>query len=89
MLKHVYHFHWFTTLLILCVSAVGFFYGSYNLYFVFQANFAFIAEHGADAVREGALVQLVELLASTGLAAVCYVSIKVCERVLVDRVLRG
>ena len=87
MLARIYNAHGALTLLILCISAAGFFYGSYNIFFLLQANLGFLIEHGADAVEEGALMQLLEITGSIFLAALSYTSIKICERVLVDKAL--
>jgi len=41
--------------------------------------------YGADAVREGGLRQLIEMVLSGYFAAACYVVFKLCEKVLVER----
>ena len=62
---------------------------SLNLVQVLRANLSFLAEHGVDAVREGALQQLIELLLSGYAAVACYVVFKLCEKVLVERLCAG
>ncbi len=56
-----------------------------NLLFMLSADFEFLAVHGVDAVREGGLHQLLEIVLSGYLAAACFVVFKLCEKVLVDR----
>ena len=58
---------------------------SLNLLHVLRANLTFLAEHGVDAVRDGGLLQLVEVLLMVYLAVACYVVFKFCEKVLVER----
>ena len=41
--------------------------------------------YGVEAVREGALKQLAEIVMSGYLAAAAYVIFKLCEKVLVER----
>ena len=58
---------------------------SLNLLHVLRANLTFLAEYGVDAVREGGLLQLAEILLMVYLAVACYVVFKFCEKVLVER----
>ena len=58
-----------------------------NLLYTLSANFEFLRMYGVDAVREGGLRQLVEMIAMGYIAAACYVVFKVCEKVLVERLL--
>lgn len=58
---------------------------SLNLLHLLSANFEFLRSYGLDAVREGALLQLAELVVSGYTAAPFYPLSKLCERVLVDR----
>ena len=78
--------HWWLALLVMGVSFVLFGLASLNLLALLQANLRFLFEHGVDAVRDGALRQLIELLASGYAAAAFYVMFKVCEKALVARV---
>ncbi len=77
--------HWWLALLIMGASFVLFGIASLNLVGVLQANLRFLAEHGLDAVREGALAQLAELAVYGYAAAAFYVVFKVCEKALVLR----
>ena len=60
---------------------------SLNLVYTLQANIRLLAEHGATAVMDGALQQLLELLASGYFAVAFYLCFKTCESTLVDRLL--
>jgi hypothetical protein len=68
------------------VFAVIFGLCSLNVIVMLNANFALIATHGAMALFDGALVQLLELLIFGYLAVVFYVLFKACESVLVGRI---
>jgi hypothetical protein len=61
---------------------------SLNLVQYFAANLDFLAMHGLDAVREGGLRQLFELLVSAYVAVACYLLFKTCEQALVQRLSR-
>ena len=80
------HRHWWLAFLLLGVSFVLFGVASLNLLHVFEAAWDFLLEYGADAVSEGVLWQLGELVVSGYVAAAFYVLFKVCEKVLVERV---
>ncbi|MCT4559016.1 MAG: hypothetical protein N4A61_13275 [Pelagimonas sp.] len=58
-----------------------------NLFTYAMANASFIREHGIEALRHGAIWQMVELLGWGALALLCWVTFKLCEHVLVDRYL--
>jgi hypothetical protein len=77
--------HWACTFCLMAVAFVTFGAASFNLVHLFSANIGFIAQHGMDAVREGALQQLGELLFSTALAVGFYLLFKTCELALVQR----
>jgi hypothetical protein len=77
--------HWVRTYLLMGLGFVVFGAASLNLVQLFVANFGFITEHGLDAVREGALRQLAELVASAYLAVAFYLLFKTCEHALVQR----
>jgi len=77
--------HWLCTFVLMGVGFVLFGAASLNLVQLFSANLGFLAEHGLDAVREGALRQLLELVASAYLAVAFYLLFKTCEAALVQR----
>jgi hypothetical protein len=86
--SRIYRFlstYWWLTFILMGVSFVMFGLASLNLLQLLSANFDFLARHGFVAVREGALLQLLELVTSGYGAAACYLVFKLCEKVLIDR----
>jgi len=77
--------HWWLTFLLLGFSFLLFGALSLNLLHTLNANFEFLSMYGVDAVREGALKQLAEIVISGYLAAAAYLISKLCEKVLVER----
>jgi len=76
---------WWLAFLLMGICFVLFGLLSLNLLHSLGANLEFLGMHGVDAVREGGLRQLVELIATGYAAALFYVLFKLCERVLVER----
>jgi hypothetical protein len=66
------------------VAFLGFAALSLNLVNLVWANLNLIAEHGRDALADGAARQFVELLLSGYGALACYLVFKFCERIIVD-----
>src|SRR5262249_21226981 len=68
---------------------VGFFvlFGitSVNLFVLLKMNIDLFVEYGVMVIADGALQQLAELLGSAALSIVFYLAFKVCERLLVER----
>ncbi len=85
MIKKILKCHWLVTFTIMCLSALAFGLCSVNLFTVFHANFDFISQYGGDALREGAVMQLLELIAYGMAATVFYIIFKACEKILVER----
>ena len=56
-----------------------------NLLHMLSSNLEFLSSYGFDALREGGLRQLLEIVVSGYFAAACYVVFKLCEKVLVER----
>ncbi len=77
--------HWLLAWGLMGVSFVLFGLLTLNLLQLFNANLNFLAANGVDAIRDGGLLQLFELLATGYLAVGCYVAFKFCEKVLVER----
>ena len=77
--------HWLCSYVLMGLSFVLFGVTSLNLVQVFTANISFLSSYGLDAVRDGGLMQFVELLASTYLAVAFYLLLKTCEHALVER----
>ncbi len=79
--------HAWATFLLLGVSFVLGSMLTLNLLHTLMANFEFLSMYGVEAVRDGGLLQLLEIVASGYFAGACYVVFKVCEKVLVERVI--
>lgn len=88
LLKGLLTYHWLLTVFLMGLFALGFGLASLNLITILSANLSLILEHGVMALVEGAFVQLLQLIALSYLGVVLYVLFKVCERVLVDLVIR-
>ena len=86
-LRPVLTFHWLTTLALMGLFALGLGLVSLNLVVLLSSNFNLIAVHGAMALLDGALQQLVELVVYGYLAIIFYVLLKSCEHVLVEQIL--
>ena len=68
---------------LMVASFLAFGTGTLNLFFLLQANLKLIAEYGWLAVAEGALAQLIEIIASAAASMAAYVVFKACENRLV------
>ncbi len=88
-LHNLLYRHWWLTFLLLGASFVVFGLLSLNLVHTFSANVEFLTNYGTDAVREGGLVQLAELIATGYAAAAFYLVFKLCEKILVERMCLG
>ncbi len=64
---------------VMSFSFLAFGAGTLNLIDLFQANARFIAEQGWQAVMDGALLQLVELVVTGTVSMAAYVVFKTCE----------
>jgi hypothetical protein len=84
LLNWLFHRPPWLTFLFMGIAAGGFALCSFNLLYLFQANFNLIATYGAMAAFDGGILQLIELTAWGYLALACYVVFKGC----VDGVLR-
>jgi hypothetical protein len=72
------------TFVVLVVSFLVFGAGTYNLFLLLKANLELIAEHGLQALADGAAQQFVELMFSAALSMAAYVLFKACEHRLVQ-----
>lgn len=77
---------WWLALIVMGLSFVLFGITSLNLIDALRANVGFLLRHGTDAIRDGGLIQLLELVIFGYLAAGFYVIFKVCEKALVKRI---
>ncbi len=87
MLRSIITRHWLLTFILMCASACLFVMASVNLFVLLKANLQLIFAHGTLALADGALVQLLELLATGLVAAISYLIFRSCERVLVEKIL--
>jgi hypothetical protein len=71
------------------VAAGGLALCSFNLLFLFQANFSLIATYGAMAAFDGGILQCVQLTAWGYLALALYFLVEVCLHGLVHQIRRG
>ena len=71
------------TFIVLGLAFFVFGSGSLNLFFLFKANGQLLAEHSWQAVMDGALQQLLELLITGYISMAAYVVFKACEHALV------
>ncbi len=67
------------TFVVLGLSFLVFGAGTLNLALLFMANARFIAEQGWQAVMDGALLQLTELVGTGYVSMAAYVVFKACE----------
>ena len=72
---------WFQRLVLsrVWLSFLAFGAGTLNLIYLFQANARFISEQGWQAVMDGALIQLVELIVTGVVSMLAYIVFKACE----------
>jgi hypothetical protein len=84
--------HWFqravlgrrwAAFVLLGLAFFGFGAGTLNLFFLLRANAELLAQYGWQAVMDGGLRQLVELLLSGYAGMGCYLVFKACEYSLV------
>lgn len=76
---------WWAAFILLGISFVLGGLLTLNLLHTLSANFEFLSMYGVQAVRDGGLLQLIEIVVSGYFAAGCYVVFKLCEKVLVER----
>jgi hypothetical protein len=69
--------------LVMGLAFFGFGLGTFNLFMLLKANADLLTVHGLQAVRDGGLQQLAELLLTGYASMACYVVFKACEYSLV------
>ena len=77
------------TFLVLGLSFFCFGAGTLNLFVLLRANAELIAMHGWQAIMDGGLRQLLELLLTGYASVAAYVVLKVCEFALVRQIVGG
>jgi hypothetical protein len=84
--------HWFQRVvlarrwlcfIVLCLSFFAFGAGTFNLFVLLKMNTALIAEHGWQALADGAAQQFVELMLTGLLSIAAWIVFKACEHRLV------
>jgi hypothetical protein len=73
------------TFVVMVLTFLLFGAGTVNLFFVLKANLELIAEHGMQALADGAARQFIELMVTAALSMLAYVMFKACEHKLVHR----
>ena len=73
------------TFVVLVISFLIFGAGTYNLFLLLKANLELIAQHGMQALADGAAQQFIELLFTAAASMAAYVLFKACEHRLVHR----
>jgi ABC-type multidrug transport system fused ATPase/permease subunit len=73
------------TFVVMVVAFLVFGAGTFNLFLLLKANLELIAEHGMQALADGAAQQFVELMLSAVVSMTAYVLFKACEHQLVHR----
>jgi hypothetical protein len=76
------------TFLVMGIAAAGLALCSFNLLFLFQANYHLLFTYGAMAAFDGGLLQFIELTAWGYLALACYVVVEGCLEGLLTRARR-
>jgi ABC-type multidrug transport system fused ATPase/permease subunit len=71
------------TFVVLVGAFLVFGAGTYNLFLLLRANLDLIADHGTQALADGAAQQFVELMITAVLSMAAYVLFKACEHRLV------
>lgn len=77
--------HFVATFLVMGLAFVGFGLTSLNLLYLIRANVELVLQHGAMALLDGALRQFFELIASGFLGLAMCLVFKVCEHILVEK----
>jgi hypothetical protein len=86
LLNRVFHGPAWLTFLVMGIAAGGLALSSFNLLFLFQANYHLLFTYGAMAAFDGGLLQTIELAAWGYLALACYVVVEGCLEGLLSRI---
>lgn len=86
LLNRVFHGPAWLTFLVMGIAAGGLALCSFNLLFLFQANFNLLWRFGAMAAFDGGILQFAELAAWGYLAIACYVVAEGCLDGLLTRI---
>jgi hypothetical protein len=89
LLNRVFHGPACLTFLVMGIAASGLALCSFNLLFLFQANYHLLFAYGAMAAFDGGVLQFIELTAWGYLALACYVVVEGCLEGLLTRTRRA
>src|SRR3984885_3260600 len=89
LLNRLFHGPAWLTFLVMGMAAAGLALCSFNLLFLFQANYHLLFTYGAMAAFDGGLLQFIELTAWGYLALACYVVVEGCLEGLLTRARRA
>jgi hypothetical protein len=89
LFNHVFDGPAWLTFLVMGIAAGGLALCSFNLLFLFRANFNLLWRYGAMAAFDGGVLQFVELAAWGYLALACYVVVEGCLDGLLARIRRS
>jgi hypothetical protein len=89
LLNRLFHGPAWLTFLVMGMAAGGLALCSFNLLFMFQANYHLLFTYGAMAAFDGGLLQLIELTVWGYLGLACYVVVEGCLEGLLARVRRA
>jgi predicted TIM-barrel enzyme len=88
ILKKILTRHWLLTLGLMGLFGLLFGIVSLNIIALLHANFSLVVTHGAMALMDGALRQLLELVAYGYLSVIFWLLFKACESVLVGKMVQ-
>jgi len=77
--------HPWLTFVLMGAAFILFGFTSVNLFMLFAANIRLFIDYGTMVIADGALTQLLDLLASALLSALFFLFFALCDRVLVRR----
>jgi hypothetical protein len=86
LLNRLFHGPAWLTFLVMGIAAGGLALCSFNLLFLFQANFDLLWRYGAMAAFDGGILQFAELATWGYLAIACYVVAEGCLDGLLTRI---
>ncbi len=89
LLNRLFHGPAWLTFLVMGMAAGGLALSSFNLLFLFQANYRLLFTYGPMAAFDGGLLQFIELAAWGYLALACYVVVEGCLDGLLTRIRRA
>ena len=76
------------TFFIMLMSSLVFGLSSYNIFYLFKANIAYVADNGAMALLDGGLEELLLLTFYGIVSLAAYIVFKACEKWLAEKLLK-